>query len=186
MDRNEQKNNFQNVQNKRKRETKKGGVGGILTVIAVVVLAACIGVLGWQLNVSSSRIRKQSADISNLEKKVGNLEAALTPEPTATPEPTQEPTPTPEAVSEPPAGVSKDDQGIVTAYDANGNQITIESKDDNIIVYDANGTQKDDDSLYDDQRRVIAYDENKNQIRVQRDDQAKLEVHDADGNLLFK
>lgn len=29
MDRNEQKNNFQNVQNKRKRETKKGGVGGI-------------------------------------------------------------------------------------------------------------------------------------------------------------
>lgn len=104
MDRNEQKNNFQNVQNKRKRETKKGGVGGILTVIAVVVLAACIGVLGWQLNVSSSRIRKQSADISNLEKKVGNLEAALTPEPTATPEPTQEPTPTPEEVSEPPAG----------------------------------------------------------------------------------
>ena len=186
MDRTDQKNNFQNVQNKRKRETKKGGVGGILTVIAVVVLAACIGVLGWQLNVSSSRIRKQSADISNLEKKVGNLEAALTPEPTATPEPTQEPTPTPEEVSEPLAGVSKDDQGIVTAYDANGNQITIESKGNDIIVYDANGTQKDDDSLYDDQRRVIAYDENKNQIRVQRDDKAKLEVHDADGNLLFK
>ena len=188
MDRNEQKNNFQNVQNKRKRETKTGGVGGILTVIAVVVLAACIGVLGWQLNVSSSRIRKQSVDIKALKDKVAALETALTPtpEPEVTPDPTEEPTPTPEEVSAPPAGVSKDDQGIVTAYDANENQITIESKDDDIIVYDANGTQKDDDSLYDDQRRVIAYDANKNQIRVQRDDKAKLEVYDADGNFLFK
>lgn len=55
-------------------------MGGILTVIAGVVLAACIGVLGWQLNVSSSRIRKQSADIKELRTKIANLEAALTPD----------------------------------------------------------------------------------------------------------
>ena len=192
MDRNEQKNNFQNVQNKRKRETKKGGVGGILTVIAVVVLAACIGVLGWQLNVSSSRISKQSADISNLEKKVGNLEVALTPtpEPEVTPDPTEEPTPTPEVISEPPAGVSKDDQGMVIAYGADGDQIKIESNEDRTIkVYDADGNLKNDDSLYDDQRRVVAYDENGIngiKIRVERNETADLEVHDADGNLLFK
>lgn len=93
MDRNEQKNNFQNVQNRRKRESRKGGAGGILTVIVVVVLAVCIGGLGWQLKESNSRIRKQSADIKELRTKITNLEVALTPTPvpTATPEPTAAP-----------------------------------------------------------------------------------------------
>lgn len=188
MDRNEQKNNFQNVQNKRKRETKKGGVGGILTVIAVVVLAVCIGVLGWQLNVSSSRISKQSVDIKELRTKIANLEAALTPEPTATPEPTQEPTPTPEEASEPPAGVSKDDQGIVTAYDEAGNSITIESsKDDGTIkVYDANKEQKYGDLLYDEKNRAIAFDANGSEIRVGRDDNAKLVIYDVNGEILYQ
>ena len=187
MDRNEQKNNFQNVQNKRKKETKKGGVGGILTVIAVVVLAACIGVLGWQLNISSSRISKQSVDIKALKDKVAALETALTPtpEPEVTPDPTEEPTPTPEEVSEPPAGVSKDEQGIVTAYDVDGNQITIESKGESINVYNADGTLKAD-QLYDNPGRAIAYDANGSEIRVGRDDNAKLVIYDVNGAILYQ
>ena len=118
MDRNEQKNNFQNVQNKRKRESKKGSVGGILTVIAVVVLAVCIGVLGWQIKVSNSRIDTQSKDIESLNKKVENLETVLTPteEPTVIPKPT----PTEEVKPKWPAGVSKDEQGMISAYDSGG------------------------------------------------------------------
>ena len=58
-----------------------------------------------------------------------------------------------------------------------------------VYIYDADGNLKNDDSLYDDQRRVVAYDENGIngiKIRVERNETADLEVHDADGNLLFK
>lgn len=93
MDRNEQKNNFQNVQNKRKREKKRSGVGGILTIVAVVVLAVCIGVVYWQASTSYQKLRGR---VVKLEREVRDLEKLLTPtpEPTAVPELTATPVPT--------------------------------------------------------------------------------------------
>lgn len=87
-------------------------------------------------------------------------------------------------------GVSKDDQGMVIAYDENGDQIKIESNEDGTIkVYDADGNLKDDALLYDENGRVVAYDENGIngiKIRVERNETADLEVYDADGKFLFK
>lgn len=118
-----------------------------------------------------------------MNKKVENLETVLTPteEPTVIPKPT----PTEEVKPKWPAGVSKDEQGMISAYDSGGNQVKIESNQDGTLkVYDIDGNLKED--MYDKVGRVIAYDGEKNKIRIERDETAALIVCDENGKFLCR